>query len=115
MLGRERPQEGFGIEDLPRCCSAGEYDVSREDASCRLNDDRSSDGVDVASRCERAPLFISLTDLYFHQELLRGTSSLIRWHRSGRRWIVQISEWCKIHVRVYLWNTQVPGNDDRFG
>src|SRR5215472_730167 len=71
MLWRERSQESFGVEDLTRCGSAGGSHIFSEDALRGLDDDGSCDGVDIASGSDCAPLFMSPTDLYFHQKLLR--------------------------------------------
>src|SRR5262249_39996516 len=115
MLGRECSQESLCIEDFPWCRGASDLDISSEEASCRLNDDRSSYRIDIASCGDRPVLFIPPADLYFHQKLLCGTTSLVRRHRSRRRWTVQISERCKIHVRPNLRNPQVPRNENGFG
>lgn len=52
--------------------------LSGGDALRRLDNDRSGDRVDVASRSNRAALFTSLMDPDFHQERSCGTTSLIR-------------------------------------
>lgn len=74
MLGRECSQESFCIEDFTRRRSAGVSHFPSKDALCCLDDEGSRDRVDIASRSDRAALFISLTNLYFDQKLLCRTT-----------------------------------------